>query len=222
MPAHGFLSCIPYFTQVYTLHTCGKDKKLCVRGDSRCVQIPIWGTLSSTYVWHWRAVEQTSCLLVQCLCWSSVCHYGVGSCAQHWHIRVLYTTTTVEQASCLLFQSLWCWILHVALMQSCVVYEDHYLTVCCHCTVILVHSLVRFCVYRLASVVCLLLSGRCALTLVGRLKKKTKDLGVAVSETSSYFTRTPYFLKTSLTTFFFTPLAVHMQHFSCVAVTNQD
>ena len=64
MPAHGFLSCIPYFTQVYTLHTCGKDKKLCVRGDSRCVQIPIWGTLSSTYVWRWRSVEQTSCLLV--------------------------------------------------------------------------------------------------------------------------------------------------------------
>jgi hypothetical protein len=35
--------------------------------------------------------------------------------------------------------------------------------------------------------------------------------GLVVSETSPYFTRTPYFLKTSLTTFFFTPLAVRMR-----------
>ena len=45
---------------------------------------------------------------------------------------------------------------------------------------------------------------------------------VVVSEASSYFTCTPYFLKTSLTTFFFTPLAVHTRHFSCVAVMNRD
>jgi hypothetical protein len=34
-------------------------------------------------------------------------------------------------------------------------------------------------------------------------------LGVVVSETSSYFTQTSYFLNTSLTTFLFTPLAIH-------------
>ena len=45
---------------------------------------------------------------------------------------------------------------------------------------------------------------------------------VVVSEASFYFTRTPYFLKTLLTTFFFTPFAVHTRHFSCVAFTNQD
>ena len=47
----------------------------------------------------------------------------------------------------------------MALTQSCVIYGDHYLTVCCHCTVLLVHGLVRFCVCRLASVVCLLHGG---------------------------------------------------------------
>jgi len=47
-------------------------------------------------------------------------------------------------------------------------------------------------------------------------------LSLVVSEASSYFTLAPYFLKTSLTTFFFKPLAVHMRHFSCVAFTNQD
>ena len=46
--------------------------------------------------------------------------------------------------------------------------------------------------------------------------------GVVVSEISPYFTRTPYFLKTSLTAFFFSPLAVHTRYFSCVAVTNRD
>jgi len=35
-------------------------------------------------------------------------------------------------------------------------------------------------------------------------------------------THTPYFLETSLTTFFFTPLTVHTRHFSSVAVTNWD
>jgi len=44
-------------------------------------------------------------------------------------------------------------------------------------------------------------------------------LGVIVS---TYLTTTRYFLKTSLTTFFFSPLAVHTQYFSCVAVNNQD
>jgi len=34
--------------------------------------------------------------------------------------------------------------------------------------------------------------------------------------------RTSYFLKTLLTTFYFSPLAVHTQYFSCVAVTNRD
>jgi hypothetical protein len=43
-------------------------------------------------------------------------------------------------------------------------------------------------------------------------------LGVVVSEKSTYFTHTSYFLNTSLETFFFSPLAVHMQHFSCVPV----
>ena len=47
-------------------------------------------------------------------------------------------------------------------------------------------------------------------------------LGVTVSEKSSYFTHSPYFLKTPLTTFFFTPFAVHMRHFGCVVVTNRD
>jgi len=37
-------------------------------------------------------------------------------------------------------------------------------------------------------------------------------LGVVVSETSSYFTHTSYFLSTSLTTFLFTPLASHTRH----------
>ena len=52
----------------------------------------------------------------------------------------------------------------MALIKSCVVYGDHYLTACCHCTVILVHGLVRFCVCRLASVVWLLSGGCYALT----------------------------------------------------------
>ena len=47
-------------------------------------------------------------------------------------------------------------------------------------------------------------------------------LCLVVSETSSYFTRTPYLLRTSLTTFFFTPIAVYTRHFSCVPSTNQD
>jgi len=34
-------------------------------------------------------------------------------------------------------------------------------------------------------------------------------IGVVVSEKSFYFTHTPYFLKTSLKTVFFTPFAVH-------------
>ena len=47
--------------QVYTPHSVGKikttKKKLCVRGNSRCVLIPVWGTLSGTYVWLWRSAE---------------------------------------------------------------------------------------------------------------------------------------------------------------------
>jgi len=35
-------------------------------------------------------------------------------------------------------------------------------------------------------------------------------------------TRTPYFLKPSLTTFYFSPLAVLTRYFICVAVTNRD
>ena len=35
-------------------------------------------------------------------------------------------------------------------------------------------------------------------------------------------TRTLYFHKTSLTNFYFSPLAVHTRYFSCVAVTNRD
>jgi len=35
---------------------------------------------------------------------------------------------------------------------------------------------------------------------------------VMVSETSSYFTHTTYFLSTSLTTSLFTPLAIHTRH----------
>jgi len=45
--------------------------------------------------------------------------------------------------------------------------------------------------------------------------------GVVVSEKSSYFTHTCHLLNTSLTTFFFSPLAVHTQHFSCVPITNK-
>ena len=47
-------------------------------------------------------------------------------------------------------------------------------------------------------------------------------LGVTVSEKSSYFTHSPYFLKTSLTILFFTRLAVHMRHFNTVVVTNRE
>ena len=71
-------------------------------------------------------------------------------------------------------------------------------------------------------------------------------LSVVVAETSSYcnhthththtythththpqphthtHTHTSYFLKTSLTTFFFTSLEVHTRHFSCVVVTNRN
>jgi hypothetical protein len=36
--------------------------------------------------------------------------------------------------------------------------------------------------------------------------------GVVVSETSSYFTHTSYFLNTSLTTFLFTQPSIHTQH----------
>jgi len=52
--------------------------------------------------------------------------------------------------------------------------------------------------------------------------------GVVVSEKSSCFTHTAYFLNTSLTTFFFSlttfffsPLAIHTQYFSCLTVTNK-
>jgi hypothetical protein len=38
--------------------------------------------------------------------------------------------------------------------------------------------------------------------------------------TSHTHTHTSYFLSTSLKTFFFSPLAVHRRHFSCVPVTN--
>ena len=44
---------------------------------------------------------------------------------------------------------------------------------------------------------------------------------LVVSEKSSYFTHTCHLLNTSLTTFFFSPLAVHTQHFSCVPITNK-
>jgi len=47
-------------------------------------------------------------------------------------------------------------------------------------------------------------------------------LCVVVSETSPYCTRTLYFLKTSQTTFFFSPLTVHAQYFSFVALTNRE
>jgi len=51
-------------------------------------------------------------------------------------------------------------------------------------------------------------------------------LGMILSKTILFHTHihthTPYFLRTSLTTFFFTPLAVHTWYFSCVAVTNRD
>ena len=36
--------------------------------------------------------------------------------------------------------SLWCWILYVALTQSCIAYGDHYLGICCHCTITVVFS----------------------------------------------------------------------------------
>jgi len=49
---------------LYASHLWEKIKKLYVMGDSRCVMIPTWGTLSGTYVWCWRSVEYTSCLLV--------------------------------------------------------------------------------------------------------------------------------------------------------------
>jgi hypothetical protein len=37
-------------------------------------------------------------------------------------------------------------------------------------------------------------------------------LGMVVSETSSYFTHTSYFLNTVITTFLFTPLDIHTRH----------
>jgi len=37
-------------------------------------------------------------------------------------------------------------------------------------------------------------------------------LGMVVSETSSYFTRTLYFLNSSITTFLFTPPSIHTWH----------
>ena len=46
-------------------------------------------------------------------------------------------------------------------------------------------------------------------------------LGLVVSE-NNLTSHTPYFLKTSLTNFFSTPLAVDTRHFSCIAVTNWD
>ena len=45
-------------------------------------------------------------------------------------------------------------------------------------------------------------------------------LGVVV--TNNNLTSHPHSHKTSLTTFFFTPLAVHTRYFSCVAVTHRD
>ena len=42
------------------------------------------------------------------------------------------------------------------------------------------------------------------------------------THTHQTHTHTPYFLKISLTDFFFTPLAVHTWYFSCVTVTNRD
>ena len=35
----------------------GEIKILFVRGNSRCVKIPVWGTPSGTYVWRWRSIK---------------------------------------------------------------------------------------------------------------------------------------------------------------------
>jgi len=46
-------------------------------------------------------------------------------------------------------------------------------------------------------------------------------LGMVVSA-NNLTSHTPYFLRNLQTNFFSIPLAVHTQHFSCVAVTTRD
>jgi len=53
-------------------------------------------------------------------------------------------------------------------------------------------------------------------------KFELQDLCVYDRKIILLHTHTTYFLKTSLTTFFFTPLAGHTRHFSYVVVTNRD
>ena len=60
-----------------------------MRGNSRCVLIPILGRLSGTLALEIRTIDF---LFVG----SSACHFGAGYFVQHWHIRVLYTEITVE------------------------------------------------------------------------------------------------------------------------------
>ena len=36
---------------MYPAYVCGKDQKTCVKENSRCVLIPIWGILGGTYLW---------------------------------------------------------------------------------------------------------------------------------------------------------------------------
>ena len=62
-----------------------------------------------------------------------VCHRGLDTVCSTF----MYSTwnNTVSSVSCLLFIVTLVLELYVALTQSCVVHLDHYLTVCCHCTV---------------------------------------------------------------------------------------
>ena len=70
-----------------------------------------------------------SCLLV--------CHRGRDTVCSTF----VYSTqnNTVYSVSWLLFIITVVLELYVALTQSCVVYMDHYLIVCCDCTVIVAH-----------------------------------------------------------------------------------
>ena len=61
---------------LYASHLWGRlKKKLYVRGNSRCILIPIWGTQSDTYMWRWRSVEYTSFLSVLVFVTSCVLTY---------------------------------------------------------------------------------------------------------------------------------------------------
>jgi len=69
--------------------------------------IPIWGTLSGTYVWRWRSVDWTSCLLVQvfvAVVLDTVCSPGTFTYVyeDHCRIGVLYVVivTVVLDSAC--------------------------------------------------------------------------------------------------------------------------